>query len=60
MPKLAEAGPEERTICILDFDYGAVTQVQQVFPGRQLMLNRIWEQHPDFNLNVASKRKKNR
>jgi hypothetical protein len=37
MPKLGEAGPEERTICILDFDYGAVTQVRQVFPGRQLM-----------------------
>ena len=37
MPKLGEAGPEERTICILDFDYGAVTHVQQVFPDRQLM-----------------------
>src|SRR6266513_3950865 len=33
MPKLGEAGPEERTICILDFDYGAVTQMRQVFPG---------------------------
>jgi hypothetical protein len=60
MPKLGEAGPEERTICILDFDYGAVTQVLQVFPGRQLMFESKVEKHPDFNLNVASKRKKNR
>src|SRR5437763_15669139 len=37
MPKLGEAGPEERTNCILGFDYGAVTQGQQGFPGRPLM-----------------------
>src|SRR5205814_10126492 len=43
MPKLGEAGPEERTICILDFGYGAVTQVQQVFPGRPLMLESTVE-----------------
>ena len=36
MPKLREAGPEERTICMPGFDYGAVTRVRQVFPG-QLM-----------------------
>jgi hypothetical protein len=44
----------------LDFDYGAVTQVQQVFPGRQLMSESKVEKHPDFNLNVAFKGKKNR
>src|SRR5438067_12518305 len=33
MPKLGEAGPEERTICILDFDYGAGTQIRQVITG---------------------------
>jgi len=60
MPKLGEAGPEERTICILDFDYGAVTQVQQVFPGRPLMFESKVEKRPDFNLNVASERKENR
>jgi hypothetical protein len=34
MPKLGEAGPEERTICMPDFDYGAVKQARQVIPGR--------------------------
>src|SRR5439155_19656904 len=34
MPKLAEAGPEERTICMPGFDYGAVKQARQVIPGR--------------------------
>jgi DNA-binding PadR family transcriptional regulator len=34
MPKVGEAGPEERTICMPDFDYGAVKQAQQVIPIR--------------------------
>jgi hypothetical protein len=34
MPKLGEAGPEERTICMPGFDYGAVKQARQVIPGR--------------------------
>src|SRR5437762_13824519 len=32
MPKLGEAGPEERTICMPGFDYGAVKQARQVIP----------------------------
>src|SRR2546430_17387134 len=34
MPRLREAGPEERTICMPDFDYGAVKEARQVFAGR--------------------------
>jgi hypothetical protein len=50
MPKLGEAGPEERTICILDLDYGAVTQVQQVFPDRQLMFESKVEKHLSISI----------
>src|SRR5205823_14217268 len=60
MPKLGEPGPEERTICILDFGYGAVTQMRQVFPGRAQGCLTPMETTSDLNLNDASKRKKNR
>jgi hypothetical protein len=33
MPRLGEAGPEERTICMPNFGYGTVQQAQQVFPA---------------------------
>src|SRR5437588_8868890 len=33
MPKLGEAGPEERTICMANCDYGAVKLARQVIPG---------------------------
>ena len=34
MPRLGEPGPEERTICMPDSDYGTVEQAQQVFLGK--------------------------
>jgi hypothetical protein len=37
MPKLGEAAQRSERFAFLDFDYGAITQVRQVFPGRQLM-----------------------
>src|SRR5205814_7062639 len=40
MPKLGEAGPEERTICMPDFDYGAVKQARQAIPSRRASLER--------------------
>src|SRR6266699_1173312 len=40
MPRLGEAGPEERTICMPGFDYEAVRQARQVIPGRRTSLER--------------------
>ena len=33
MPRLGEAGPEERTTCMSDSEYRTVEQAQQVFTG---------------------------
>jgi len=64
MPKLGEPGPEERTICMPDFDYGAVMQARQVIPSRvqtvESNAGSLGNNGLDFNLNAASKRKKNR
>jgi hypothetical protein len=61
MPKLGEAGPEERTICMPRFDYGTGEQAQQVFPGRARMFESLWTNRRkrllDFNLNSGSRRK---
>jgi len=43
-----------------DFDYGAVTQMRQVFPGRAQDVFDSNGNNVRLNLNDASKRKKNR
>src|SRR6266566_6044226 len=48
IPKLGEAGPEERTICMPDFDYGAVKQARQVIPSRAQTLNRMWTNRGNY------------